>query len=774
MSPHGPSTHQSSTMKRFISALALLSGGLIFWPAAANTETPDPTDPSVLAERGIEVLARGPVHEAYAEPYNGKPEAMPVIPKGPPKQVDEVPPDQKPEGDDVQWIPGYWSWDDERKDHIWVSGFWRKPPPGRRWITGTWKMSGEGWQWTPGMWVDAGRQDMQYLPEPPSSLESGPSVPAPSEDYQYVPGNWLYRDYGYVWRPGFWITGRPGWVWNPARYYWNSSGYCYNDGYWDYPLEDRGLLFAPVWFNQPVFRRWGYSYCPSYFWRPGFLLDCLFVRNGFNNYWCGDYYGGFYRGCGFAPFFSLTFFNSNRHCDPHYNYNRWNNRHDRDWDRRVADRHDRRERGDLARPPRTLVDQNTVVNNIQNINVKGKNNQVNATIANQVAQNGKDSVIDQATVLTSLNKAKDKGGRDRDGPRLQSISNQEREVAKLSGQELQRLGKERERREGEVLKANAGNLPKIDRPAKIDLPQTANKGKGAGKTIAAPPPVTNDGKVTRFEPKGNGNSGAKFDSPGKGLPSRFDDARNDSSNKNNPPKLRSDSSSKPEPRFDGPGGNNKGNILPKGNAGGSAPKTDFGGGKATMPKVDFGGGKSSAPKANPLPKTDFGGGGKATPPKVDFGGGGKGNPGGGGAPKLNVPSFQPKANPGGGGGAPKVNVPSLQPKANPGGGGGAPKLNAPSFQPKANPGGGGGAPRIQSGGGGGGGAPRIQSGGGGGAAAQLPVWRWWRWRWRAFRPPAPAERPENVGAFGWWSIRAVPAGGFPRWWRRRWPAAITN
>lgn len=33
-----------------------------------------------------------------------------------------LPPDQKPEGDDVAWIPGYWAWDDERNDFLWVSG----------------------------------------------------------------------------------------------------------------------------------------------------------------------------------------------------------------------------------------------------------------------------------------------------------------------------------------------------------------------------------------------------------------------------------------------------------------------------------------------------------------------------------------------------------------------------------------------------------------------------------------------------------------------------
>ena len=73
----------------------------------------------------VEVLARGPIHEAYAEPSEREPAPTPVIPKEPPKAIEELPPDQKPEGDNVLWLPGYWAWDEDKKDHIWISGFWR-------------------------------------------------------------------------------------------------------------------------------------------------------------------------------------------------------------------------------------------------------------------------------------------------------------------------------------------------------------------------------------------------------------------------------------------------------------------------------------------------------------------------------------------------------------------------------------------------------------------------------------------------------------------------
>ena len=74
------------------------------------------------AEAGVQVLTRGPVHEAFAETVTYDPEPGVTAPKAPPAAIEEVPPEQKPAGDNVAWIPGYWGWDDERSDFLWVSG----------------------------------------------------------------------------------------------------------------------------------------------------------------------------------------------------------------------------------------------------------------------------------------------------------------------------------------------------------------------------------------------------------------------------------------------------------------------------------------------------------------------------------------------------------------------------------------------------------------------------------------------------------------------------
>src|SRR5205085_10322837 len=48
-----------------------------------------------VAEEGVEVLARGPIHEAFAQPLTGKPEPSPIVDKKPPEPIEELPPEAK-------------------------------------------------------------------------------------------------------------------------------------------------------------------------------------------------------------------------------------------------------------------------------------------------------------------------------------------------------------------------------------------------------------------------------------------------------------------------------------------------------------------------------------------------------------------------------------------------------------------------------------------------------------------------------------------------------
>src|SRR5580765_6760246 len=77
----------------------------------AQNKLPDP----LPAEPQMEVQGRGVIHEGFAQPNNAKPEPGPIVPKQPPAPVPEEPAEQKPEGD-VQWVPGYWAWDNDKND----------------------------------------------------------------------------------------------------------------------------------------------------------------------------------------------------------------------------------------------------------------------------------------------------------------------------------------------------------------------------------------------------------------------------------------------------------------------------------------------------------------------------------------------------------------------------------------------------------------------------------------------------------------------------------
>jgi hypothetical protein len=318
------------------------------------------------AEKGITVLARGPVHEAFAQPIKANPEPGPVVAKRPPDPIPEIPPDQKPQGDKVQWIPGYWSWYTDKSDFIWVSGFWRVPPPGRKWVPGYWSQADGSWQWTPGLWADARQERFDYQPTPPASVDEGPSTPAPDDNSIYAPGNWVYRNARYVWRPGYWYEAQSGWIWVPAHYAWTPAGYVYVDGYWDYPPEDRGLLYAPVSFSDPLWANPGWYYRPRYALNLLGLFGSLFVQPGWSSYYFGDWYGPGYLGLGYNPWC----FWGPRYWDPLFCYGRWWNRGFPGWHQSFVNLHNDRVNGRLARPPRTLVQQNNVIiNNGGNVNV---------------------------------------------------------------------------------------------------------------------------------------------------------------------------------------------------------------------------------------------------------------------------------------------------------------------------------------------------------------------------------------------------------------------
>ena len=417
------------------------------------------------ADEGMQVLTRGPVHEAFAGAVTFDPEAGLLVRERPPEPIEELPPDQRLEGDNVTWIPGYWAWDDERSDFLWVSGVWRNLPPGRQWVPGYWGRSDTDYQWISGYWADAQVSEIEYLPEPPATVEVGPSTAAPSADQTWLPGSWVWQENRYAWRPGFWSAVQPNWLWTPAHYTYTPRGYVFVDGYWDYPVARRGMLFAPVYFSSRSYAQRGFSYSPRTVINLGAFVDHLFMRPRYQHYYFGDYYAANYHDAGYFPSYSV---NSSRYgYNPIFAHERWRHRQDSAWEQRVAATYQHRQDHAEARPPRIWTSQGAsgiggVASAVQNL------------------------------IGTSL----DQASRSRDSSwRFQAVDQAERERLSQHGREIQRFRDQRQQWETEAATA-ATDPVRRGKPARVKLPTSPIAAKPTvrpdrdstpPKTHAAPP-----------------------------------------------------------------------------------------------------------------------------------------------------------------------------------------------------------------------------------------------------------------------------------------------
>ncbi len=360
------------------------------------------TDP---AQPGVEVQARGPVHEAFATPSQDLKATVPVA-KKPPAPLDELPPEDRPEGE-VAWIGGYWAFDDDRQDFLWVSGCWRAKPQDKDWVPGYWRESSGSYQWISGFWTNTAEgqpaAQVTYLPEPPAPPNLAPPGEAPAADQFYVPGYWLYVGDRYAWRAGYWTRSRPGHVYVSSHYRWSPYGHVFVAGYWDYHVAGRGVLYAPVHINYVAVGP-RFVYTPYYAVHNSVVVDFLFVRAGHGHYYFGDYYGPRYATLGFECGYAY----GRRHYDPIVAYRRWEHRDQPRWiDARVSLTIER-SAGRAPLPPRTLVQQNTVVNNVTNVkNVTINNTQIIAPTRTVAKGNGGKAVaVDAGTRAQALSTTK--------------------------------------------------------------------------------------------------------------------------------------------------------------------------------------------------------------------------------------------------------------------------------------------------------------------------------------------------------------------------------
>jgi len=302
-------------------------------------------------DAGMEILTRGPIHEAFAEVGVDQRRPGGVVSRPVPAPINEIPPEFRPDGDNVAWISGYWNWDDEKNDFIWVSGVWRDIPPGRQWVPGYWIQAAGGNQYVSGFWRSIDRTETVYLPPPPQPLESAPSSPALSPLHVWVNGSWVWYQNGYAWQGGYWLAPRPKMIWIPAHYIWSPRGYVYVKGYWDYHLERRGVLFAPRYYPRPIYRNHGYFYTPRIVLNIDAVFLSLFIRWDSHHYYFGDYHGAHYERRGFSPWYSKR---ATRYgYDPFYqSYRRHRLGKDKHWENNYRQQFLYRRDHKEARPPR--------------------------------------------------------------------------------------------------------------------------------------------------------------------------------------------------------------------------------------------------------------------------------------------------------------------------------------------------------------------------------------------------------------------------------------
>ena len=295
--------------------------------------------------------------------------------------------------------------------------------------------------------------------------------------------------------PGYWATVQPDWDWVPAHYVYAPRGYVFVDGYWDYSIRRRGVLFAPVYFTAGVYAQPGFSYSPTTVINPDVFTNCLFVRPQCQHYYFGDYYAANYEAGGFYPSYS---YNSNHYgYDPIYAHDRWLHRQDGQWERRVAaDFQNRRDHED-ARPPRTWAAQREI-----------------DARAGQSRERG----IVMAAPLNDLSRSKD-------SPlRFQPVGQSERRQFSQHAQEMQRFGQQRQSLEsntggvrpdrGQGSRAASVRLPGspiVARPAaELDrnhVPPQAHAAPKPDLNVAAKPRMTRfpgqpQQGVTRPQPQG--------------------------------------------------------------------------------------------------------------------------------------------------------------------------------------------------------------------------------------------------------------------------------
>src|SRR5262245_18422987 len=107
----------------------------------------------------------------------------------------------------------------------------------------------------------------------------------------------------------------------PAHCVWTPGGFLFVPGYWDLSVANRGLLFAPVYYPQPVIAQPGFVFTPTITIVGSALTANLSVQASTNQYLFGDFYAQNVVSVGFVSWFSFSFVSVRpAYSDPLFSY----------------------------------------------------------------------------------------------------------------------------------------------------------------------------------------------------------------------------------------------------------------------------------------------------------------------------------------------------------------------------------------------------------------------------------------------------------------------
>ncbi len=258
-----------------------------------------------------QTVKEGPIHEAFVVNESGSLLLQPVQSPPPPKITELVPPQEE---SDAIWIPGYWAWSRQHGVYLWVSGVWRKPPPGLIWIPGQWKNYPQGWIWLSGFWSSLPLDKLVYIDNPPPDPidQKVPTPPAEAENYFWVPGCWQF-DFSlghYVWYSGRWDLIGSHWFYCPAHYIWREQGFLFVPGFWDWPVINRGVAYSSIYIDPTAHESLAYE--------PREVVDHLHILEQLFPHWPD--YASLFR---FHFFFNYDVWTAWGASPPWWNWSTW-------------------------------------------------------------------------------------------------------------------------------------------------------------------------------------------------------------------------------------------------------------------------------------------------------------------------------------------------------------------------------------------------------------------------------------------------------------------